>query len=298
MIGGMPRSGTTLVETIVGSHSRIAIPPGDFPYAEQTARGRDVGQIISILGKKQTWKLWHLDNLSFATSLDHGEAFRMILTRYAQKLGKDIPGAKAPYSEFFIEDYKNWLADYRLRFITVVRNPLDVIASLKHSHIHSNWHAYTDLIEVQCRNWNRSATLALARAHSEPRNYCTVRYEDVVSDPAGSASIMCDFIGVDFQEEPMLNRTAYAYHDTNTSFPTEFEAREDKTNYIYKPASRKARLSGGEIALIGRICGEAAKSLGYEDSDLSTTPPENMGKIGALTKISRLPGRIYRRITR
>ena len=52
LIGGMPRSGTTLVKTIVGSHSRIAIPPGDFPYAERAVTGLSVEEIFAIFGKK------------------------------------------------------------------------------------------------------------------------------------------------------------------------------------------------------------------------------------------------------
>jgi hypothetical protein len=96
----------------------------------------------------------------------------------------------------------------------------------------------------------------------------------------------------------MLNRSEYAYHDTNTSFPDQFAAREDKKTYIYDPDSRKSSLSSDEVELIGRICGETALSLGYEDPDFSAKPPEHMDKVNALTKIRRLPRRIYRRITR
>ena len=46
LIGGMPRSGTTLVKTVVGSHSRIAIPPGDFPYAERGGTSPDARPVL------------------------------------------------------------------------------------------------------------------------------------------------------------------------------------------------------------------------------------------------------------
>lgn len=294
----MPRSGTTLIETVIGSHSRIAIPPGDFPFAERAATGLSVDKIFSIFKKKQTWELWRVKDFSSVLDLDHGSAFRTTLIQYAEGVGKDIPGAKAPFSEFYIDAYQDWLAEDELKFIYVLRNPFDVMASLKHSHIHTGWRGYRDLLEVQARNWRRSTSAILARAYAERQNFLVIRYEDFVRDPVGSGSHLCEFVGVDFEKDAMLNREEYAYHDTNTSFPERFAKREDKATYIYQAESRKACLTRAEIELISHICGETALSLGYEDPDFSAKPPEKMDKVSALTKIRRLPGRIYRRILR
>lgn len=298
LVGGLPRSGTTLIETVVGSHSRIVIPPGDFPFAELADRGLGVESIFSILSKKATWDLWHVKDPAAVIGMNHGDAFRATLIKYAEGVGKDIPGAKAPFCEFYIDLYMDWLVDDDLKFIYVLRNPFDVMASLKHSHIHRNWHGFRDLIEVQCRNWVRSVSIVLARAYSEPRNFCIVRYEDFVRDPVGTGLKLCNFLGVEFEETSMLNRSDYAYHDTNTSFPDQFAAREDKKTYIYDPDSRKSSLSNDEVELIGHICGESARSLGYEDPDLALRPPEKMSKKGILKKIRRLPRRVYRKIFR
>ncbi len=298
LIGGMPRSGTTLIETVVGSHSKISVPPGDFPFAEQCDKGLSVESIFSILSKKATWQLWHVKDFAAVFDMSHGKAFRATLIKYAEGVGKNIPGAKAPFCEFYLDLYRDWLVDDDLKFIYVLRNPFDVMASLKHSHIHTNWHGFRDLIEVQCRNWVRSASLILARTNLEPHNFCIIKYEDFVRDPVATGSNLCDFLGVDFEEESMLNRSDYDYHDTNTSFPDQFAARQDKSTYIYNPDSRKPGLSSGEVELIGRICGETARSLSYEDADFALRPPEKMHKVGLLKKLRRLPRRIYRRITR
>jgi hypothetical protein len=298
LIGGMPRSGTTLIETVIGSHSRIAIPPGDFPFAERASTGLSVDNIFSIFKKKQTWEIWRVKDFSSVLDLDHGDAFRATLIQYAEGVGKDIPGAKAPFSEFYIDTYQDWLAGDELKFIYVLRNPFDVMASLKHSHIHTNWRGFRDLIEVQARNWLRSTSIVMARANLEPQNFCIVRYEDFVRDSVGTGLELCNFLGVDFEETSMLNRSDYAYHDTNTSFPDQFAAREDKKTYVYDPDSRKSSLSNEEVELISRICGESARSLGYEDADFEIRPPENMSKVSTLKKIRRLPRRVYRRIFR
>jgi len=298
LIGGMPRSGTTLIETIVGSHSRIAIPPGDFQFAELSDRGLTVERIFSILSKKATWKLWGSRDFAAVFDMSHRDAFRATLIKYAEDTGKDIPGAKAPYCEFYIDAYEDWLSGDELKFIYVVRNPFDVMASLKHSHIHTNWHRFRDLIAVQSRNWLRSTAVIMAKAYRQPDNFFVLRYEDFAGDPIRFGADLCEFLGVKFEQEDMLNRTGYEYHDTNTSFPDRFAERKDKSTYIYPAESRKSSLSRNEIELIRQICGETALSLGYEDPDLQLRPPEKMHKVQVLTKIRRLPGRIYRRITR
>jgi hypothetical protein len=159
----MPRSGTTLVETIVGSHSRISIPPGDFPFAEQYARGLSVEKIFEILSTKETWDLWQVKDFESLIHKNHDYAFRQSLLDYARGMNKDIPGSKAPLNEFFYDTYATWLSDFDLKFFHVIRNPLDVMASLKHSRVHKNLKAYHVVIERQSRNWLRSTALGLAR---------------------------------------------------------------------------------------------------------------------------------------
>ncbi len=298
LIGGMPRSGTTLAETVIGSHSKIAMPPGDFPFAAQANAGWSINRIFSALSEKPTWEHWKVRDFSTILDLDHGAAFRKALTLYAEGIGKDYPGAKAPYSEFYLDLYEEWLADYELRFITVIRNPIDVIASLKHSQIHSHLHGFRNLVEVQSRNWVRSASLALGKEHDKRTRFCAVRYEDFVSDPEATVVRLCRFIGVDPEIEPMLNRSDFAYYDTNTSFPQSYADRKDKDTYVYRPESRKQNLSGKDIRMIGRICGETARSLGYEDPDLIAGPPETMRKISRLSKLRRLPAHIFKKISR
>ncbi len=298
LIGGMPRSGTTLVETVVGSHSKIAMPPGDFPFAAQANAGWSVRRILSLLREKPTWEHWKVQDFSSILDLDYGTAFRQALVLYAQGAGKEFPGAKAPYSEFYLDLYEKWLADHELRFITVIRNPIDVIASLKHSQIHSHLHGFRNLVEVQSRNWVRSASLVLGKEHDKRTRFCAVRYEDLVNDPESTVSRLCRFIGVDPEIEPMLNRSDFAYYDTNTSFPQSYANRRDKESYVYRPESRKQSLSDRDIRVIGRICGETARSLGYEDPDLTTGPPETMRQNSRLSRLRRLPNRILRKFTR
>jgi hypothetical protein len=284
-----------MIQTVVGSHPQVAMPPGDFPFAERVSAGLTVGQILEQLHTRPTWKYWKIRDFEIHHDQQPGQAFRGILEQYAAGLGNDIAGAKAPFSEFFLEMYDDWLADAESKFVYVLRNPFDVMASLKHSHIHPQWKVFTDLIEVQARNWLRSVAIALGRHHAQRENFFIVRYEDFITEPVRLGSALCEFLGVDFEEQAMLNRVDYAHHDTNTSFPARFAEREDKSTYIYRTNSRKDTLSQKEISAISSICGELATSLGYHDRDLKSRIPEQMTRVGALTKMRRLPQRVLKK---
>ena len=296
LIGGMPRSGTTLIETVIGSHSEIAIPPGDFPFAEQCVRGMSVSKIFNVLGTRETWNLWEQKNFEPLFDENHEQAFRQSLTNYCVALGKRIPGAKAPYNEFFFETYRSWLRDHDLKFVHVVRNPLDVLASLKHSHIHKNLQVFDDLLETQARNWSRSTALGLARRQQYPGNYFLFEYEAFVGSPGASVAKLCDFIGVAPEPARMLNRVDYGYHDTNTSFPNVVRDQREQDEYVYRTSSRKSFLDHAEIDLIAAVCGEVAHAIGYTDEDFKPRRPDYPGSVKPSVRVARRTRRLLRRI--
>jgi hypothetical protein len=296
LLGGMPRSGTTLLETVIGSNSRISIPPGDLPFAEQYAKGLSVEKIFEVLAKKSTWDLWEEKNFDALLNADHGTAFRESMRAYATKVGKDIPAAKTPYAEFFYDIYIDWLRDYDVKFVHIVRNPFDVLASLKKSHIHTNWRVFTDTLEVQAKNWQRSTVLGLARSFALPDNYFVIKYEDFVQDPQTQGSRICEFLGIEFEEERMLNRADYAYHDTNSSFADGSPETRKDSPYIYRSTSRKSFLDEAEIALVVDSCGEAAAALGYDDPDFVCRSPMYASKMKSSTRLKRKASRMVGRL--
>jgi len=298
LIGGMPRSGTTLIETIIGSHSRISIPPGDYPFAEQYARGLSVQRIFDILQSKETWNLWEQQGFDSLRDKSHGHAFRQSLVEYCTAIGKDIPGCKSPYNEFFFDTFLSWLRDFDVKFVHVVRNPFDVLASLKHSHIHKNLRVFEDMIEKQARNWLRSTTLGLARQVSHPDNYFLLGYEAFVEDPQKFVVDLCRFIDVSPEEERMLNRADYGYHDTNSSFPDSARERAKETDYVYRSTTRKSFLDQQQIDLIRRVCGEAAHAVGYVDADFRPGAPEYPEQVRASVKFKRRLKRLVRKLMR
>ena len=287
LIGGMPRSGTTLAETIIGSHSKISIPPGDFPFVQEYALGLSVKEILERLGERGTWKLWHEKDFADLFGQEHGKAFREILVRYAKSIQKEIPGAKAPYFEFYYETLNKWLNGFDLKFIHIVRNPFDYMASLRHSHLHGYQRNKTfNEIPVHARNWHRSVAMGLARSLFDPSNYFLLKYEDLATFPQETTHALCTFLGLAYEEERMLDRKDYSYHNTNTSFPD------------YPINSRKHYLNKSEIQIISSICGELGRVVGYEDEDMRTLPHESPPKPNIVLRGKRKLSRIFKKIVK
>ena len=273
VIGGAPRSGTNLVRRIIGSHSRIAIPPGEFQFFTRLSRGRTVEQVL----ERERLKKWDIDFTPYVER-DPGEVFVRVLETYTQQAGKEIPGEKTPFNEFFYGEIKEALKGYELKFVHVVRNPLDVMASYKHMRSLRQEENY-DLndIAVHTRNWQRSLMLGLARAHQEPEHYYLLRYEDLASRPVENTRKLCNFLDVDFEEERMLQLCDSSTRKDNTSFVDSSGTEHETYQSIKAPVSRKSYLNSSEVRRICDVCGEAARAYGYDDPDFVCLPPEPEG---------------------
>ena len=272
IIGGMPRSGTNLARRIIGSHSRIAVPPAEFQFFRQYARGKSVQSIM----ENKRLEDWHVD-FSDLYPLEHRDAFIKTLERYTENLGKDIPGEKSPLNEFYYEIIEDWLQGYDLKFIHMLRNPFDMLASYKHAPFRREKPRKIDpVLPVNARNWWRSAAFGLARSRFQPERYYLLKYEDLTADPVAVTRDLCQFLGVEFESDRMLNLTDYKQYKDNTSFPTVAALETREVGAVRQAESRKQYLNPAEIQTIGAICGELARGLGYEDEDFKSMPPEDV----------------------
>jgi hypothetical protein len=269
IIGGIPRSGTNLTRRVIGSHSKVAVPPAEFQFFSGYAEGKSVKDILS----NKKLKRWGID-LSDLRSCDHREAFIGALARYTESVSKEIPGEKTPLNEFYYDIIQEWLRDFELKFIHVVRNPLDAMASFKHFTTRRDDRKSYAGISAHSRNWARSVSMGLARAHRNPEGYYVLKYEDLATNPVSVTQDVCAFLGIAFEKERMLGLSDFEGHRDNTSFPQNRGRTHEKYSDIRKPESRKHYLTDSEIHIVNSTCGELALALGYQDEDFEFLPPE------------------------
>lgn len=266
VIGGMARSGTNLTRRIIGSHSQVAIPPAEFQFVKRHHQGKSVQQILT----NERLAQWELD-LSDLYALEPGEAYVKTLQRYADKLGKKIPGEKSPYNEFYLDTFEPWLAGFDFKFVLMLRNPFDVLASYKHKPFGVGIDPNDDAwVPAFVENWRRSATIGLAKAHTHPEHYFVLKYEDLTRDTATKTKELCRFLSIDFEKERMLNLADFSNNRDNTSFSS--DAQSQAQGKIYQSPSRKKHLAKTEIEAVRKTCGELAWALGYLDKDFTPSP--------------------------
>ena len=266
----MPRSGTNLMRRIVGSHSQIAMPPTELRFFQRLAQGQQVRDLLSAAPFKEKYGL-AVDDLYTDGRRSAEDIYRELLERYAQQAGKPIVGEKSPRNEFHLRRIKASLPGYDVRVIHLVRNPLDVAASLKyspHRQPTTTDSEFSAKLRVFANNWVRSLGLGLARSYANPSTYCVVQYERLTLNARAQASQLVDFLGVRDETDRMLNSADFMQQDNNTSFPTlEADQPPGDQGIIKAARSRKSHLDKTERELVADICGEYALAFGYDDDE-------------------------------
>ena len=260
VIGGMPRSGTNLVRRIIGSHSSIAIPHAEFTFLARVAHGAPLEAIFAN-PRLATWKI-AFNELS---ALPPREAYLEALTRYAQSKGKVHVGEKTPLNELHVDLLDAWFPGDELRFVQMVRNPIDVAASRK-EQLAKQSPAPAGRLNMSdlASDWKRSVILGLARQYHTPRRHMLVRYEELTQRPEETTDSICHFLDVPFEPDRMLSLTDYKRNSDNSSFTAD-RIDEKTTDRVYRPPSRREHLEPEEAEVVGEICGELAWALGYRD---------------------------------
>lgn len=265
LVCGMGRSGTNLLRRIVGSHSDIAMPPVEFQFFQSLDSGKTVQQILSAENFQQRYQLDVSDLYHDAPET----VYKELLARYAKSINKPVAGEKTPRNEFYYERILKSLDGFDIRFIQIVRNPFDMLASYKHAPFRKKALVQAETVEL-VEDWLRSLSIGLARSFSNPEKYRVIKYEKLTSDPAKETQKLCEFLDVDFQPDRMLNLVDFSEHKDNTSFSDQDTKNDTQNTGLVKRAkSRKDHLTPEEIQMVVFLCSELAQSFGYFDEAFS-----------------------------
>ena len=211
-IVGMPRSGTTLVEQILASHSQ-AVGLGEVNHFRDAALGM-AGAGPGIKGLGGTGR----DFPEGVLDLEPGD-FRRIGRDYARQLGAAAKKArrvtdKMPRNFFFAGLIR--LALPEARIVHCVRDPLDTCLSCFQIHFPDGQEFAYDLTDLG-RYYRLYARLMDHWRALIGDGILDLRYEDLVTDPEPAMRRLLDFAGLewedaclDFHRSDRLVRTASA----------------------------------------------------------------------------------------
>jgi hypothetical protein len=124
----------------------------------------------------------------------------------------------------------------RSKFIHIVREPVNVVASLRIGRI-----VKVENLTGACNYWNEAVQIVGGLKRAYPARVYELRYEDFVAQPAAQLKLLLDFIGEPF----------------DTKWFTALSTRQ-------VDHQEEGVLSADELAVVRRLCGAGRRRYGYE----------------------------------
>lgn len=289
---GCPRSGTTLLSTMLHAHPRIAMPPetrflipvywgraefGDLRDAENRRR---LAQRIT--DKKAGFPDLGLDRQKVVESIvaappTIGSAAATLWREFARSRGKARWGEKRPAYWHEMDVVLRLFPDAQV--IHLVRDARACVASLKQV----DWWRSGTVHSIG--TWMLAdAELRRVGRRLGPDSYHRLRYEDLLREPAGRLAKICTFLDEPF-DEAMLDYVAAA-----ADIVPGRKTWHDRTRSGLDPARIEAWrtvLDPAEVGLLEFVAGRALRAHGYELSGTGTRP--------SLAGIARYEHSVWRR---
>ncbi len=268
---GRGRSGTSLVSRVLNQHEAIAVPPeGCFilncysRFKEGLLTPKDSRIFVKTMMTENRMKNWNLDTNELVETLENGlplsfqEACELVIEQWAKIQGSDgatIFADKNPH-------YSLWAAELgqifpNSKFIHVVRNPFDNIASFQNVRFDIN-----DAIGLALR-WSEFNQTILS---ADLGDRCfELHYEKLVESPEDSIRSLCFFLGVEFSESLLrshLSEDRLSPWHENLSKPI----NTGRVGYGLKQINPK------QVKDCNSIVAPVARLLGYEVGETSSRP--------------------------
>lgn len=186
-VTGLPRSGTTLVEQIIASHSQVHAG-GEMATALRTAyTAFGAGTDMPPLRKLPPDRL-----LNFASQLDR----------------QNLPH-RAPDKPFLTDKSIMAFLIYGLlhatlpnaRFIIVHRDPRDIALSIFKNHFAGGTHRYANDLAAIADTIKQFRQIVRHWRDTLPDRFSEIRYEDLVADPDGQSRHLIHAAGLDWEDQ-------------------------------------------------------------------------------------------------
>jgi len=276
LIGACPRSGTTLLRSLLNNHPDLAVPAEtDFVIGAWAHRGR-WGDLRRPQNRRRLAE-WILDTpgrggkriRAGAFSRDEavervvaapptlGSALAALFAMFAEGKGKPRWGDKRPAYAVYLDAVFDLFPD--AQFVNLVRDPRAAAAS----QMRAPWYddGRTLALAPAVANWQYALRRVDAYAERlRPDQLLDLRYEDLVRDPPAALTRVCEFAGL---------RAGPAAVERMLERPRGGRLRDEWHERVAEPISPasvdawRGRLAPHEVAFVEHAAGPYLARLGY-----------------------------------
>lgn len=207
---GAPRSGTTILQSLLAAHPEIISFPESkfFHYLLYQEFTENLPTRLTKFFRDEIKRpefLHDFDNSQTAES--KAGWFVRILDGLAVEENKSIWLEKTPEHIYFIEDIERLVPD--AKFIHILRNGMDTIASMYEAtrNFSELWGGVWDL-EHCIERWKDAALTSHKYVNNS--RHLLVKYEELIDNKNLVLASICDFIGIEYNSAMVINYKAKA----------------------------------------------------------------------------------------
>ena len=217
-IGGLDRSGKTLLRGFLASHPNISIPAIGSnmwtyfygQYGDLTV-GRNFQRCLDAMLRYKHVAFLQPDPVRIRREFQAGPAtyprlFALIQAHAAERIGKPRWGDQSGLIERYADQIMR--AYPRARIIQMIRDPRD-----RYEAASARWPGGRAGVGGAAARWLYSTRLADRNARRHPDRYLVVRYETLVQEPEQTIRAVCAFVGEPFLPEMLRMEGAEGYRD-------------------------------------------------------------------------------------
>lgn len=312
LVGGMSRSGTTLLATVLDSHPDIVcgaeLLPGEMPPASELLRALDkamqladgdfseAGRDLRRDGDKSTGVFFTrcfragVNEPELRAALEEVESITPgAITRLSGRLGlaQRIMAKRASREKAGLYGckYPSAAVDSALKhlpgsyFVGIVRDPLDVILSHQKR-------GFDKTVSEICAAWNNYSRKYREFCERHPERAVTIRYEDLVRAPRRTLKKLFEILPVEMNEQIFdfyrSQSPIHAGHHPN--------AERLRMNFSSDGIGRgRASLPDEVVKEVDRVCAEEMRHLGYDN--LGWVRRKNAGPVMNISMTERFAKR-------
>jgi Sulfotransferase family len=272
-VGGCPRSGTTLLRTMLNSHPGLAIPHETRILIGGYRRRAQWGDLADRENRRQLAR-WVVERKEsrYRRLTEDADALldRMVAAPptlgsvlsagfrlYAEHHGKERWGDKRPSLILNLDAVFAMFPD--AQYVNVVRDPRAVVASIRKVGRRHGWGAHG--IPGGTETWERSARAADAWRRRLPADqFLEIQYEHLVTDTARVLEGIVDFLDLDPGGlDPMLR-----HHETADIRSRTLHANVSRPVTTERLRSWERALRPREVAFVESVVGDRMLRYGYE----------------------------------
>lgn len=265
-IGGCPRSGTTMLGSILGSAAGcIATPESQFKQTIPVALnarwqdGMKKKEFYAALQKNFRFKLWEItvpeiDLPDVLNSDDYRKALLSLVDCYARKGNKKNWQCWIDHTPLNIQRPLILMKTFsEAKFIHVVRDPRAVAASI----LPLDWGPHSAMDAAHF--WAQRISFGQALESAHPDKCMRVYYEDILTSHGETIKQVCDFCGIEFEENMLKGR--------DLRIPNYTKKQHQLVGSMPDPSRLNAWqdvLDIWQIAVIEEIVGDLMELMGYK----------------------------------